>query len=235
MSPLSVATLGRVLAIAASVAVSACQSTSSSGAGALPPSTAPSLASNATTPLDTATSSSAPASTMPTASFTAPMTPQPTPKATAATVPGEPTGVTFKTDVVDLPQPTGTDEITYQVTHTVRLETPRTPEMEIRVYGVTKCLSEPANPSPGTSGPCLVEHTVLPPSVMALAATVPADDGEISWIAPRYWECAGPPVGPDDLDYEAIVIAAYNGAGHSIFTIAYAGEWWRAGPDEVIC
>jgi hypothetical protein len=70
---------------------------------------------------------------------------------------------------------------------------------------------------------------------MALAATASAAAEEISWIAPRSYDCAGPPVGPDDLDYEAIVIAAYNAAGHSIFAIAYPGEWWRAGPDEVIC
>jgi hypothetical protein len=169
---------------------------------------------------------------MPAASSAPPPTPRPTPK---ATVPAKPTGVTFKTDVVELPGPTGTDEITYQVTHTVRWKVPRTADVEIRVYGVTECLSEPADPSPGTSGPCLVEHTPLPPSVMALAATAPADAGEISWIAPRHYECAGPPVGPDDLDYEAVVIAAYNAAGHSIFAIADPGEWWRAGPNEVIC
>lgn len=235
MSPLSISTLGRALAIAACVVIVACQSTSPPGASTLPSSHSPSLASNAASPLVTTTPSSAPATGMPTASFAQPPTPRPTPKATAATVPAKPTGVTFKTDVVELPGPTGTDELTYRVTHTIRWSAPRTADVEIKAYGVTACLSEPRNPRPGTSGLCLVEHTVLPPSVMALAATAPADAGEISWIAPRYWECAGPPVGPDDLDYEAIVIAAYNAAGHSIFAIAYPGEWWRAGPDEVIC
>jgi hypothetical protein len=150
-------------------------------------------------------------------------------------MPATPTGVTFKTDAVELPGPTGTDETTYQVTHTVRWKAPRTADVEIRVYGVTECLSEPGAPSPGTSGPCLVEHTQLPRSVMALAATSPAAAGGISWIAPRYYECAGPPVGPDGLDYEAIVAAAYTATGHSIFAIAYPGAWWRAAPDEVIC
>ena len=70
---------------------------------------------------------------------------------------------------------------------------------------------------------------------MALAATAPAAAGEISWIAPFYHECAGPPVGPDGLDYQAVVIAAYNAAGHSVFAIAEPGNWWRAGPDEVVC
>ena len=31
------------------------------------------------------------------------------------------------------------------------------------------------------------------------------------------------------------VIAAYTAAGHSIFAIAYPGEWWRAAPGELIC
>lgn len=234
MRPVPIATLGRVLALAAWVAVAACQS-ASSPTGALPPSTRPSLSSSAAAPLYTATPLPTPDSALPTLTIPPPATPRPTPKATAATVPSKPTGVTFKTDVVELPGPTGADEITYQVTHTVRWKAPRTAGVEIRVYGVTECLSEPGNPSPGTSGPCLVEHTRLPASVMALAATAPATAGEISWIAPFYYECAGPPVGPDGVDYHAIVIAAYNAAGHSIFAIADPGEWWRAAPDEVIC
>jgi hypothetical protein len=157
------------------------------------------------------------------------------PRTPAVTVPAKPTGVTFTTDSVELPGPTGTDEITYEVTHTVTWKAPRTEGVEIRVYGVTECVSEPSNPPPGTSGPCLVEHTLLSPSVMVLAATVPAAAGKMSWIAPSYYECAGPPVGPDGIDYRAIVIAAYDAAGHSTFAIADPGEWWRAGPDEVIC
>jgi hypothetical protein len=235
MRLVQIATLGRVLAIATCVAVAACQTTSSPSASALPSSTAPSPPSNAAAPLDTATPPPTRDSALPTISIPPPPTPRPTPKATAATVPAKPTGVTFKTDVVEIPGPTGADEITYQVTHTVRWKAPHTAGVEIRVYGVTECLSEPGNPSPGTSGPCLVEQTQLPASVMALATSAPATAGEISWIAPFYYECAGPPVGPDGLDYHAIVIAAYNAAGHSIFAIADPGEWWRAGPDEVIC
>lgn len=235
MSPLPIAVRGCALAIATSIAVAACQSTASPSASALPSSTAPSLPASSATTLAAATPTSTPAAAMPTASFPPLPTPRPTPKATAATVPEKPTGVTFETDVMELPGPTGTDQITFQVTHTVRWEAPRTAGVEIRVYGVTECLSEPSSPSPGTSGPCLIEHTRLPASVMALAASAPASAGEISWIAPMYYECAGPPVGPDGLDYQAIVIAAYNAAGHSIFAIANPGEWWRPGPDEVIC
>lgn len=237
MIPVPVATLGRVFAIAACVAVAACQSTSAPNPSAFPSSAASTLSPDAAEPLGTATPFSPPASAVPTASFAPSRTPQPTPKATAVTVPAKPSGVTFTTDSVELPRPTGTDEVGYQVTHTVRWKAPRTEGVEIRVYGVTECLSEPSNPPPGTSGPCLVEHTPLPPSVMALAATAPSAAGEVSWIAPRYWECLGPPVGPDGLDYQAIVVAAYNAAGHSIFAIAYPGDWWRADPnsDVVIC
>jgi hypothetical protein len=150
-------------------------------------------------------------------------------------LPAKPTGVTFKTDLVELPAPSGSDEVTYRVTHTVRWKAPRTEGVEIKVYGVTACLTEPSDPSPGTSGPCLVEHTRLPSSVMALAATAPAAAGEISWIAPHYYDCAGPPVGPDGLDYQAIVIAAYNEVGHSIFSIAHPGAWWRPAPNDIVC
>ena len=143
--------------------------------------------------------------------------------------------MTFTTDVVELPRATATDWFPYEVTHTVRWESPRAAGLEIRVYGVTECLSEPSSPPPGTSGPCLVEHTLLPPRVMALAGTTPAAAGETSWIAPFYYECAGPPVGPDGTEYQAIVIAAYNAVGNSIFAIADPGGWWRASPGDVVC
>ena len=235
MIPVPIASPGRAFAIAACLAVAACQSTLTPSPSAAPSSTAPSSPSDAAAPLDTATPPATPASAVPTASFPPPPTSRPTPKATTATVPAKPTGVTFTTDRVELPGSTGADVIAYKVTHTVRWQAPRTEGVEIRVYGVTECLSEPSDPSPGTSGPCLVEHTLLTPPVMALAATAPAAAGEISWIAPFYYECLGPPVGPDGLDYQAIVIAAYNAAGHSIFAIAEPGSWVRAGPDEVIC
>jgi hypothetical protein len=236
MIPLPTTTLGRASAIAAFLAVVAC----SPGAGSThstltpSPSAGPSSiarsSSDAAAPRDTAPPSGA--AEAPLASASPVETPPSTP---AAQVPAKPTGVTFTTDSVELPEPTGTGEVAYQVTHTVRWEAPRTEGVEIRVYGVTQCLSAPSDPAPGTSGPCLVEHTLLPPSVMVLAATVSAGAGEFSWIAPFYYDCAGPPVGPDGLDYSATVIAAYNDAGHSIFAIADPGEWWRAGLHDTIC
>lgn len=232
-----IGTLGRTLAIAVCLAIAACsagpgstQSTLTPRPSAVPPSTATPSPSDAAAPPATATPP------VTTASTPASTSPEPTPTSTPAPpVPAKPTGVTFTTDSVELPGPNGTDEITYQVTHTVRWMSPHAEGVEVRVYGVTECLSEPSNPPPGSSGPCLVEHTQLPASVMVLAAVAPAAAGEISWIAPFYHECAGPPVGPDGRDFQAIVVAAYNAAGHSIFAIAHPGSWWRAGPDEVIC
>ena len=208
------------------------------GACATSPPNTVSTPASSSSPIALASASPAPtatASAVPTASLPPPPTPRPTPADTAAPVPAKPTGVTFTTDSVELPAPSGTDEVTYQVAHTVRWKAPRISGVEIKVYGVTECLSEPSDPPPGTSGPCLVEHTRLPASAMALAAAAPADAGEISWVAPFNHECGGTPVGPEGLDYQAVVIAAYNAAGHSIFAIAYPGGWWRAGPDEVIC
>lgn len=232
-----ITTLGRTLAITACLAVAAC----SAAPGAIPsgPAPRPSAVLSSTAPpflAVTAVPSATATPTMPTASPPASSSPLPTPPSTpAALVPAKPTGVTFTTEVVELPGPAGTDEMTYQATHTVRWTAPLDDGVEIRVYGVTECLSEPTDPSPGTSGPCLVEHTRLPSSVMALAASAPAAAGEISWLAPIYYECAGPPVGRDGLDYQAIVIAAYNAAGHSIFAIAEPGSWLRAAPGDVIC
>ena len=142
--------------------------------------------------------------------------------------------MTFKSTVEQLPAPTGPYQSPYRTTHTVSWSSPRSADIEVRVYGVTTCLGEPADPPPGSHGPCLVEGTALPRSVMALARTASAAAGEISWVAPFAYECAGPPVGPDALDYDSIVIAAYNAAGHSIFAIAYPGEWWRAAPGASI-
>jgi hypothetical protein len=236
MIPVPMTTLGRALAIAASLAIGAC----SAGAGPIQSSPTPSpRAISASTPLGSPSNAATSLeTTTPTVAADSPLasaSPAPTPKATAATVPAKPTGVTFTTDSVEVPGPTGASGVTYTVTHRVRWTTPRTEGVEIRVYGVTDCLSEPSNPAPGTSGPCLVEHTTLPPSVTVLAARAPAAAGEISWIAPRSYTCAGPPVGPDGRDYQATVVAAYTAAGHSIFAIADPGGWWRAGPDEVVC
>jgi hypothetical protein len=120
----------------------------------------------------------------------------------------------------------------------VTWRTPRTEGVEVRVYGVTECIAEPSDPAPDTSGPCLVEHTALPASVRTLLATAPASDGAVRWA----WTDIPPECGtgdlafdPDGPRYHAVVLAAYNTSGHSIFAIAEPGRWWRPGLNDIIC
>ena len=151
-----------------------------------------------------------------------PATPEPAPEATPAPVPPKPTGVSF-----DEQHRVSDDEQVDEITQTVTWEAPRSEGVEIRVYGVTECISEPANPLPDTSGPCLVVHTPLPASVRTLLATAPASDGVVSWTWTKgtgldpglAWD-------PDGPAYYAVVLAAYSATGHSIFAIAEPGGWW---------
>lgn len=104
---------------------------------------------------------------------------------------------------------------------------------EMRVYGVTGCLS--AKERSG-AGACLVLHTAVPASTRQLIARAPASAGTISWTRPAWLDVidadtGGPAywvIGVDrhgDNIYFAIVVAAYNDVGHSKFIIADAGTW----------
>jgi hypothetical protein len=148
-------------------------------------------------------------------------------------VPPKPTGVKFDQDSNCL----DTDCNRARITQTVLWRAPRTKPVEIRVYGVTECLAMPAHPEPGTGGACLVEHTALPASVRRLLATAKATAGRVSWSWKQWtgcedWGVSSPPGG---RSYRAIVIAAYNASGHSIFAIAAPGQWYAPELDEVIC
>ncbi len=77
----------------------------------------------------------------------------------------------------------------------------------------------------------------LPASARTLLATAPASDGVARW---RWTE--QPPECSDGLEFDntgpviyAIVLAAYNDSGNSIFAIAEPGRWYIAAPDEVVC
>jgi hypothetical protein len=132
----------------------------------------------------------------------------------------------------------GEDESVAEITQTVTWRQPRGKGVEIRVYGVTKCIAEPANPSPGTSGPCLVVRTPLPASVRTLLGTAPASDGVLSWTWTQVAdECGGPLVlyDRDGPAYHAVVLAAYGESDHSIFAIAEPGRWWREGLGDIVC
>jgi hypothetical protein len=128
------------------------------------------------------------------------------------------------------------DEQFAEYTQSVTWRTPRTEGIEIRVYGVTKCLAEPEDPPPDTSGPCLVVRTALPASVRTLLATALASDGAVSWTWTVETGCyIGLPFDPEGPAYYAIVLAAYNASEHSIFAIANPGGWWRPGLNDTVC
>jgi hypothetical protein len=125
----------------------------------------------------------------------------------------------------------------YKLTQTVTWEAPRTKGVEIRVYGVTACLAEPAHAKPGTDGPCLAKGTHLPASVRVLLAKGPASAGKVSWSWMEMDGC-DPFFGgtaPDGQSYRAVVVAAYSAAGHSTFAIAEPGGWFVPSPGDMVC
>ena len=157
-------------------------------------------------------------------------TPRPSPDPTPIPVPPKPSGVSFQE------KRKGDEPPSTEITQTVKWAAPRTEGVEIRVYGVTECIAKPANPSPDTNGPCLVEHTSLPASVRTLLATAPASDGAVSWTWTGTFDCEiGLAYDPRGPAYHAVVLAAYSASGQSIFAIAEPGLWWQPGPTDMIC
>lgn len=198
------------------------------------PSPAPVLtrtdAATAVTPSATTTASTSLAAT----EFPRSPSPAPTPRSgpipTPVPEPPKPTGVSFDEKRV------GDDAPSTEITQTVSWGAPRSEGVEIRVYGVTECVARPANPSPDTNGPCLVEHTPLPASVRTLLATAPASDGGVSWSWTGTFDCeVGLAYNPRGPAYHAVVLAAYGASGHSIFAIAETSGWWQPGPNDIVC
>ena len=181
----------------------------------------------AITPADASpTAVATPASPSPSA------TRQPTPKPTPVPAPVKPTGAKFaeRVHVSD-------DEQVAEITQTVTWRAPRSKGVEIRVYGVTECIAEPAHPRPGAHGPCLVEHTAVPASVRRLLAKAPASDGVVSWTWTEETGCdpSAFASAPDGPPYHAVVLAAYSASDHSIFAIAEPGVWWQPAPGDMPC
>ena len=146
-----------------------------------------------------------------------PLTPIPsaTPTPTTVPIPPKPAGVALTVKEKAL----GARGI--QLTATVTWRSPRTSGVTIKVYNVMECLSRPTPYMPeNAEGPCLVEHTPLPPSDLRLAATAPASVGTASWTWIDDSDC-----GWAGAEYEIVVLAAYSSAGNSIFTIAAPGRW----------
>jgi hypothetical protein len=141
--------------------------------------------------------------------------PSSTPTPTTVLIPPKPAGVAFTVEEKAL----GARGI--QLTATVSWRSPRTSGVTIKVYNVTECLSMPTPYMPENAvGPCLVEHTQLPPSALELAATATASVGTASWTWIDDSDC-----GWAGAESEIVVLAAYSTAGHSIFTIAAPGRW----------
>jgi hypothetical protein len=181
------------------------------------------------TPSPARTSSPTPASTSSPPTATPRLTPTPQ---TPVPVPPKPTDVEF-----DEQQSLDSEGNSTGITQTVTWGAPKSPDVEIRVYGVTDCIARPEDPAPDTSGPCLVTGTPLPAAVRTLLATASASEGSVSWTWPGAFECGetNPASDPEGPAYFAIVLAAYNSSGHSIFAIAAPGRWMEPGADEIIC
>jgi hypothetical protein len=136
-------------------------------------------------------------------------TPGPTPKPTPLAPPPPP-------DSAKLSQRPGAKDKygTPAVVSTVTWDETYAPGTTIRVYGVTECLAT------ANYQPCLKTHTALPSKVRRFIAAAPAADGRVRWTWPG-WEDIGGAVAADAHGrfYYAIVVAAYNKAGHSKFII----------------
>jgi hypothetical protein len=193
-----------------------------------PPSVSPTAAPDAafSTSLASPTATSSPVSPSPTATALS------TPGTSPGLEPPMPTGVTFHQQYR-----LSDDQQFADVTQTVRWQTPQSDRFQIRVYGVTKCLAEPEDPPPDSSGPCLVVHTALPASLREILAVAPSSDGTASWTWTEGAGCdVGLPYDPARPAYYAVVLAAYDGdVEHSIFAIAEAGMWWRPGLNDTVC
>jgi hypothetical protein len=104
---------------------------------------------------------------------------------------------------------------------------------EIKVYGVTGCLSLIERAGDGS---CLVRNAAVPPDTRKLIARAPASDGTVSWTRPAWLDVVSTDIGGrryqaigvdrhgNDIFF-AIVVAASNEVGHSKFIIADAGTW----------
>ncbi len=186
----------------------------SPGAGSLAPDT--------TSPSPQAT---APPTAEPTRAIPSPSAPlRATPKPTPSPMPPKPSGVRFESESEGTcsSDPREMCSIDAEVV-TVSWRAPRTKGVEVRVYGITKCLGTDSDGAI-IDGRCLREHSVLPSSVMTLLANVPASKGEVTLsMFPSGDGLADTARGKTVYSF---VLAAYNAAGEpSVFAIAATEEY----------
>ncbi len=168
----------------------------------------------------------------PTAAPPVTASPRPKPSPTPAGPPPPPKAVTIsRKGCYTGPNPDGVPPGT--CTTTITWKKVGTKGTEIKVYGVTGCLSATEQPGDGS---CLVRNTPVPKSVRKLIARAPASDGKVSWTGPAWqdvisndtggprYEAIGVDRHGDDI-YFAIVVTASNEEGNSRFIIADAGTW----------
>ncbi len=206
---------GAVVIALLGVILAGCEATASPSVTPVPPSATPAIA-------------------LGTASPTAPAvaTSRPTPRTTPLAPPPPPTDVKIERQGCYW----GSDStgVTGTCTTTITWKKAVTKGTEVRVYGVTDCLSLTERPGDGS---CLVKRTSVPVAARKLIAKAPASKGKIIWEGPawRNLMVQADPGGPRDQRYAvdrhgdetyfAIVVSAYNAAGHSRFIIADAGTW----------
>jgi hypothetical protein len=112
---------------------------------------------------------------------------------------------------------------------TVSWKAPRTEGVEIRVYGVTRCLGTNAAGAP-IDGACLREGTRLPPSALVLLAAVPASDGRTTVrLQPSARGLADTEGGEKVY---SVVLGAFGDAGdQSVMAIAATQDYCEATKD----
>lgn len=197
--------LGAV-AVMAAVILAGC---ASPGAGSPTP--------DPTSPLPAATTPS-PQAAPPRATPSPTGEPTPRPAPTPLPVPPKPSGVKFSMeDEAICGDPRSTCGIGDRIV-TVSWKAPRTKGVEVRVYGITKCLGTDSD-GVMIDGRCLREHTDLPSSAMTLLARVPASKGTVTLpMSPSGGGLADTARGKEVYSF---VLAAYNSAAeHSVFAIA---------------
>ena len=196
--PAAVRFVGLLLASALLAACSSgpqSQTTASEGPSAVPASAVPSEG----------PASAEPASEVPSEAVA---TPAPTAEPTPLAVPPKPAKVTWK-QIGSKALPGGETRESYRLAWTAQEGLATT----FAVYGVTRCLREAAKDA---GKPCVVKGMKIPKSALKLIAQVPgsARTVDIAWKVGE--------IGPGP--YSAVLIRATNGAGDSIFTIAWSAE-----------
>jgi hypothetical protein len=151
-----------------------------------------------------------------------------TPNAVSGPLP--PSGVTFDERLRPL------SDGTYETIQTATWSSPSDEGVEIVAYGVTACVEEHADASPGASGPCVVEPVELAESALVPLAAAPARRGHVEW---SWIEPGGCNIGlaydPDGPSYVAVVLAAHSASGRSRLVIAEPGSWFVPEPGSMPC